>query len=283
MENIKAILSILSIILLSSSFFFITSTYAQLISKPSIPDFTIKYVDHSYNTATTYKTDPYNGQQVVDQYSQYVENRTIEITIRNQPFTPYNDSDGHEVNLFFDVRHKGSYAEDWVNMFGGMTQSIWYDFQSPYAKYGYAVEDYSSQTTTVLYQLVGAPLNGRVDIEVQALEGYTIASYDGHIMFSVVSYSFIGQESGWSNSQTVTFGNAPSPLPTYVPQQTATPQPTSNSPVSTTNPPTMTPQSTPVVGNDLQGLSLERIIIVVLAVTVAALAVIVVLQRNRRK
>lgn len=280
MKSAKVILSILFVILSASGFFFLALANAQFISKPSIPDFTVKYVDRSYNTPTTYKTDPYNGQQIIDQYSQHVENRTIEITIRNQPFTPYNDSNGHEVNLFFDVRHKGSFTEDWVKMFGGQTQSIWYDIQSLYAKYGYAVEDYSSQTTTVVYQLIGAPQDGQVDIQVQALIGYTTASYDGHIMFSIVSYSFSGQESGWSNTQTVTFGNAPSPLPTNAPLQTATLQPTLNSPSSTANYPTITPESTPVV---LQGFSWERIVIVALAVAVAMLAAVVVLQRRRRK
>jgi hypothetical protein len=73
------------------------------------------------------------------------------------------------------------------------------------------------------------PANGQIDIQVEALEGYTSeTSYDAHIMFVYAGFTFYGQESGWSNTQTVSIGEtsasaSPSPAPTLNPTSTSTP------------------------------------------------------------
>jgi hypothetical protein len=84
------------------------ATAAESITKPSVPEFTAKYVDRSYNTQPTYGIDQYTGKTVVTKASQHVDNRTIEITIKNQPFTKLTDgSSGREINLFIMSSIKG--------------------------------------------------------------------------------------------------------------------------------------------------------------------------------
>jgi len=58
----------------------------KIYRKPSVPEFTLKYVVDGYDVPTTCKTDPYNGSKVADQQGYHVNNSTIVITIVNQPF-----------------------------------------------------------------------------------------------------------------------------------------------------------------------------------------------------
>ncbi len=204
--------------------------FAQSITKPSVPEFTAKYVDYSYDVPPTYGTDPYTGKTIVTKEGEHIDNRTIQITIKNQPFTQYNDSNQNTINRFYDVRYKGSYSQTWTTMFANQTQVAGIGATNPYMTYGYAVQDYSAQYTTILYHLTQqVPTNGQMDFQVEALEGYTLeTSYDAHIMFTYVGFTFFGLESGWSNTQTVTIGEtsastSPNPTPTLTQNPTPTP------------------------------------------------------------
>ncbi len=215
----QALLTSLLIILSCLILPIVGSANVQAVSNPSVPEFTIKYVDHSYDIPATYGTDQYTGETIVTKPGEHIDNRTVEITIKNQPFTPFNDSSGHTINRFFDVRYKGSYGEDWTTMFRGQTQWVWYGQSSPYIKYGYAIQDYSAHYTTIIYKL--SPNNGKMDFQVQALEGYTNATYrDSHIFFADVGFSFYGKSSDWSNTQTISF---PDGIVTTLPNTDTTP------------------------------------------------------------
>lgn len=55
------------------------------IPTPSVPEFTLKYVDNSYDvpSSTTTTTDPYTGEQTITTEPGYhVANETIEVTIK---------------------------------------------------------------------------------------------------------------------------------------------------------------------------------------------------------
>ncbi len=41
----------------------VESAFAQLIPTPSIPEFTLKYIDYSYDVPPTYKIDEYTGER----------------------------------------------------------------------------------------------------------------------------------------------------------------------------------------------------------------------------
>ncbi len=61
------------------------------IPKPSVPEFTAKYADASYDepSTSTSATDAYTGKEVLTTQPEYhVQIKYIEVTIKNQPFTP---------------------------------------------------------------------------------------------------------------------------------------------------------------------------------------------------
>jgi hypothetical protein len=215
-------------------------------AKPSVPEFTLKYVDYSYDVPPTYGIDQYTGKTIITNYGKHIDNRTIEITIKNQPFTPYNNSNGNTINRFYDVRYKGSYTTNWTTMFANQTQfAMIGDYQTTFYEYGYAIQDYSSPYTTIIYQL--DPTEGSMDFQVEALEGFTLMTYyEGFGFHSIYGFSFNGQESGWSNTQTITFGGSQTPTPSLSPSPTAT-----SSPAPTPTPyqePTQTEQIEPILG-----------------------------------
>ncbi len=203
----QAILTALIIALACLTLPIIGSANAQTVNKPSVPEFTIKYVDHSYDIPPTYGTDQYTGEKIITKQGEHVDNRTVEITITNQPFTPFNDSSGHTVNHFFDVRYKGSYGEDWTTLCAGQNQMAIYEggtiYKTPYIEYGYAIQNYADQYTKISYKL--SPAKGQMDFQVQALEGYTEAYRDMYMYRTYVSFSFYGETSAWSNTQTISF------------------------------------------------------------------------------
>ena len=80
---------------------------AQSIVKPSIPEFTIRLVDLSYDVPATYAKDPLTGNTVMTHEGYHVQNRTVDIIIENQPFTSTKLSNGNVTGLYYDVRSKG--------------------------------------------------------------------------------------------------------------------------------------------------------------------------------
>lgn len=169
------------------------------IPKPSVPDFTVEYVDNSYYVPPTYEVDEYSGETVQVGGGFTVTNKSIELTIKNQPFTPYvfRDDEGvHEIYLHYQVGYKGHFGEDWH-----------YTTASP--------NDPSSDYTVILFGLewdiwqptisLGALSSGdHVDFQVQARIGYnSVVEPSQHIMDPGV-YVFHGESSEWSTTQTIT-------------------------------------------------------------------------------
>ena len=167
MGNISKGFSLLFVVILAvSSLIMVESAFAQ-IPQPSIPEFTVKLVAHPYDvpTTTTSTIDQYTGKETVTTHPGYhVENKSIEITIKNRPFTPYTDAEGHEINLYYNVRVKGHFSQDWKELYspyestlrGGISASI---NQSP-AK--------SSSEFTVLSLSADYPKGAQVDYQVNA-------------------------------------------------------------------------------------------------------------------
>jgi len=239
-------------------------------STPSVPEFTVKYVDHSYDTPATYGTDPYTGQTIVTNPSNHVDNRTVQIVIKNQPFTAYTDENGIAINLFYNVRYKGSFGENWTMMFGEQAQ--WLGGTNPYLTYGYALQDPTSSDTTVDLTLPWSIVSGKMDFQVEALVGYTNRSLaQGGIMYARWTYDFYGQESGWSNTQTITIGNG----------AVATIQPTAQLTQNPSTAPTQTNTEAPLQPEVSSGLALKDIIIIVTCGLIAVLAVGLVVMWRR--
>jgi hypothetical protein len=242
--------------------------YAQG-SVPSVPQFTLQYVNSSYTTPPTYTTNPYTGQTTETSSGTYVNNETIVVTIQNQPFTPYTS--GNNTNqLYYNVRCKGHFAQftsdtDLGNGQGGIAAS-------------------TSADTVVSFDIAswGIPSGGQVDFQVQAFIGYTYYNEGECFTANVVTVG----ESAWSNTQTITIGtgavstSTPSP-PVY----TSTPSPSAPPPTQFQSP-TATPippgAQKGILGSDWQQTALI-VMAVAIAVLVIALAAVILHKTATKK
>jgi hypothetical protein len=168
-------------------------TPSPSIPKPSVPEFSVRYFDNSYYASTpTTITDQYGNSRVEEGY---VENKTVEFSIRNQAFTPYtnpyNSSDpyntGQTVNLMFNIRMKSNLESNWTYI--------------THLSDGYLIQS-NSNFTTASYQLgylfqSSIPHGSEVGFQVQALVGYV------HRYPTIASWTFNGTESDWSNTKTI--------------------------------------------------------------------------------
>lgn len=188
----------------------------------------MKYVDYSYGVPPTYGTDQYTGEIIITNQGEHIDNRTVEFKIKNQPFTPYDDTNGNQIKLYYNFRFKGTYGEYWDN---------YPDTSRRYSYYTGIFPDTSASNTeyTVilirLIELTGhregtpeIPTGAKVEFQVQAIFGY-VYNYDGF-------RSFEGEKSDWSSTQTVTIGDSQPTQNTPLPSA-PTPSPSTQNPTST--------------------------------------------------
>ena len=193
----------------------VESAFAQSVPKPSVPEFTLKIVHRSYDHPAIYKIDPYTGENVTIVQEKHDESTEIVATIKNQPFTPYEDSDGNWIELYYNVQSKGHFGDSWN------TISYLYDN-------GWLTQS-DSDYTTRSFPANSTPTNAQVDFRVQAMIGYFHDVYYG---LTVSTLEFVGETSDWSNILTLrmsdgTVTQSPSSSsPTTTPDQTPTPSPT---------------------------------------------------------
>lgn len=251
---------VLILVLALSSLIMVESASAQSIPKPSIPEFTLKYVDSSYDVPPTYGIDPYTGKTVLTQAGYHIQNNSVELIIKNQPYQSYRNENGSLVWLYYVVAVKGHFEkwtyENWAS------QTIYSKTYDSYPN-GY-IPSSDSEYTVVTYGLGGdngtdtayeyrsptyntpfyygyydytlgnISVGGQVDFRVQAIIGYSTRineTFSGPPIGldpgeSYHYYIFTGQTSDSSNSQTVTISdtsNSSSPNPTSPPESTVTP------------------------------------------------------------
>ena len=263
---------LLTILILSLSAMLMAIPSGVLAANPSTPEFSVAYVDHSYDVPITHwtTTDPYTGAQVTHSSGgEHVDNRTIDVTIKNQPFTPYQDSttSNQIVNLYYNIRSKGHF-EDWSGA-SARGQS--------------RVQAYASATTVVSFNIAywDVPQGGQIDFQVQAVFSYVNSTYSGSCFTG--SQTIVVGQSGWSNTQTLTIGDPIPPSPTQEPFWT--PNPTVNPTFSPYLPPTspnpsQIPTETPTQPNILTGVfsgsNWEQTALVVMAVVIACFVIVVV-------
>jgi hypothetical protein len=147
----------------------------------SVPEFTVKLVAYPYDVPTTYSTDPYNGETITHQ-GYHVENKSIEVRIKNQPFTPDTVAEGHEINLYYNVNIKGHFEESWTGS----------------ARYQASTSEY-----TIINLPESYPANATVDFQVDAILGYnTYHSLEGHPLAIFPAFEVVAVSYG--NLQTIT-------------------------------------------------------------------------------
>jgi hypothetical protein len=171
------------------------SIAATTIQKPSVPEFTLMLVAHPYDvpSTTTTKIDQYTGEEtVITTPGYHIENKSIEVVIENQPFTPYTDEEDNEINLYYDVQIKGHFGDDWKSV-----GSI-----SAYPEGPQSNSQLDSEHTIISIETDNYPSEAVLDFRVQALIGY-YAPYGRNAV--IFGFEFFGQKSTWSDIQTFSF------------------------------------------------------------------------------
>lgn len=171
-----ALLLILIIAISSLSLMVIKPSNAQSIPTASVPEFTVKYV----GTASV----PLTGFALP----------AVNITIKNQPFTPYTDRNGNKIDLYYLIQWKDNSSSGWQQDELALTES-------------------NSSYTVLPLGLVrsGAPApRGQVDFQVEAVIGYVTYIQGSVPQGQYIPPTYTGQMSGWSNTQTIIVPNSSS-------------------------------------------------------------------------
>ncbi len=170
-----------------------TPTPTPSYPKPLVPEFTVKLISSLPEANET----------------------TIELAIRNQPFDRNNI---YNYSFVYNVRIRTS-DENWTDLYdaedGYPTQS-----NSDYTVLSYVLGE-SAYYPPADYPLspsvkVGIlPTSGQVDFQVEAMIGYRDR---GVYSDGIMPYVFKGEKSGWSNIQTLTISDSPTPSPEPQPE-----------------------------------------------------------------
>jgi hypothetical protein len=233
-------LSLISILILAATCILMAeSASAQSTPKPSVPQFSIRVVDYSYDVPTTYTTDSYTGKQVTHS-GYHVNDIRVEGKIKNQHFTPYtipnpNSTSSYDTNLnidfYYNIRYKGHFGNEseWMLLCG--TRDV--DFLK---------QDYGSEYTN----FTAAGYNARmfqdgavIDFQVKAHIGFETWGFVGTFPYRILN----GEDSGWSNTLTVTISKDTTSSSAYATTIDSSSYPTLTSPqtLPAPTPPTSTP------------------------------------------
>ncbi len=212
MKRLNKILTVLFVALFAvSSFLLIQSSSA---SQPAVTEFTLKYVDHSYDVAPqqTSTKDPYTGEVTTSTIPGYhVDSKFVDATIKNPPGATY-----------YNFRWKGYYEDEWK----------YFPFSPPSNNFPYFLGDWfsvpyeasnSSYTVASLYFLPEQITpGGQIEVQVQALYGGFRAEPYGHAIDvggPTYDFYFEGETSDWSASQifTMLISTSPTQNPTSSP------------------------------------------------------------------
>lgn len=226
------------------------SALAQSTPKPSEPKFTLKIVQDPFEIQPKTSIDPYTGENVTIQAGYTVQHKSIVLTIKNQHFTPYKDSKGNTINLFYNVSVKGSFESNWRH-FPSLLSKLPLtasDNDNTILSFSFITSYMEPQiekpNDPYFFKLGTIPVGGQVDFRVQALIGYyTYPLYETDFLNNV----FNGETSEWSNTQTITI------------------------PATVTSTPTLAPDSTPMSSENTQLTFIAVTVAVLVAVTVSLL------------
>jgi hypothetical protein len=201
-----------------------TSVFAQTYQKPSVPEFTARYVERSNDVAPTYTFDPFTGKNVISQQGYRGVNRTIEISIKNPPFTPNTLPNGTTISLFYDVRSKPQFGNTW-NSEENTPMSV----NVAASNSEYTIISYDLST----YVYGNLEYGDNIDFQVRSRIGFMYPNiFNGYFYQAVV-------DGDWSGTQTITISTPATsyPFATAVPTSSEVPaqSPTATSPASIDN------------------------------------------------
>jgi hypothetical protein len=149
MRNSAVLIAMLALIIVS------LLAVELVYSAPAVsaPEFTVQLIANPFDVPTTYSTDKFTGENIT--HPDYrVENKTIAILIKNQPFTSSLNSDTYR--LFYNVRTKGHFETTWIESIPNETRPI--EAFTDHFVYGQFVSENSypasdSENTTLYYNI----------------------------------------------------------------------------------------------------------------------------------
>jgi hypothetical protein len=262
MNKILALL--LSIVFVCSVFSIVEIQFVNASSNVPMPQFTVRYIDESYDASTSPSTNPYTGD-VTPPTSYHIDRRYIQVSIRNDlPKIP----EGSPFEYYYNVHSKGQFAEDWSE---GRTAA--YGFYRPsesaYTMINYTLADFSISGQE-------PPWGTKIDFQVILM--YGVIGRDTSQGPLGPEY-FSGETSGWSSTRTVTIGDTSTPIENAPPTQTPTTEPTQTQTATTS------PTSCSTLSRTPQGFELAKdwqtVVITMLVIVVILLVGVVVLQRKK--
>lgn len=273
---------LLIIVLAASSLISINSACGA--TNVSVPEFSVKFVAYPYDipTKTITTIDPYTGKETTHTEQGYhVDNRSIEIKIKNQPFTSQHlsgfGSMSEDTDFYLNIQTKGHYSKDWSNpltIWGNSLDST-YPFKQSLGEF------------TVIPCSSNYPENAEIDFRMQATIGYWKIVFSGENTMPTGKAFTVLSQSDWTPIQTLTIGE---------PEIHTTNSGTTNTASPQTTPSPLTPQSTPTptetaptqTGNVQQvtqdtvlfGLEWKDLALVLLAVLAVVLILALVYSRK---
>ena len=267
--------SLLLVVILAVSSLMILPVSAQSMLKPSIPQFSIQVVDYSYDVPTKYSTDSYTGKQItIPGY--HVDDIRVEGKIKNQHFTPYtipnpNSTNTYDTNLnidfYYNIGYKGHFGSEseWMKLVG--TRDV-----------GFLIQNYGSEYTNFTVAGYDARVfqeGAVIDFQVEAYIGFETWGFVATFPYRILN----GEESGWSNTLTVTISKDASSSNTYATTIDSSSYPTLTSPQTL-----LTPSTTSIISSTPISPSPtipEFPILVILPFFVSILVVAVYFKRRR--
>jgi hypothetical protein len=171
------------------------------VTMPTTPKFGVSYRITSVYIQPIYGFDTSTGQSVITQAGYYTNNEDVWIEILNQPFNPYNDSEGNYIQLFYNLAWREPINNSWVTLESYQMPTQNQDGDRTLAHFEYR-GNYNSGPYAI-----DIPIGNETDFQVQALIGYFTSEY-----------VFVGKTSDWANAQSVQHANysslvSPSPSP----------------------------------------------------------------------
>ncbi len=209
---------------------------------PSVPEFTITVKDRSYDVPNTVTvTTDIDGRKINSTSPAfYAIDGSIELSIRRQLFTSYYDSEGYPIDLYYHIRIRGTESVDWgtgAYFKAGNSSSAVVTLNYLGSSFAWAFG---------IYGFSSYPVNDTLSFQVEAFIGHTLTTTEPTnpaFPIDIKKVEYIGQSSGWSDTQTaliqtITSLAIPTPSSTTTPPlPTATSSPVPiESPTSTPNP-----------------------------------------------
>jgi hypothetical protein len=178
---------------ISSLSLMIKATCAQVgVTNPAIPGFQAVVQTYLHYIPPTYGVDPSTGKAIMTKAGYTEVEKWVDVNIGGQPFVPYKNSAGQHITLTYEVTWKGNHDTSWQTTPQGIYFGDAGDYQSTGCLISLGFKGINGGAEGYM-QLLDST-DTQIDFQVQALIGY----YNSNDIF-------VGQSSGWSNTQTVNY------------------------------------------------------------------------------